>query len=86
MQAIVESIVKKGIMQSNLMERFKKYDENGVGKVPLEVFYVVFMRSGVVLTNKEVELMARQWDVNVVQKGEIEYEKFLKHFFPNTLN
>ena len=63
------------------MEKFKKYDEGRKGKVPLEVFYVIFMRSGVVLTNKEVELLARHWDPGAIQKGEIEYEKFLNYFF-----
>eukprot|EP00826_Nyctotherus_ovalis_P026405 TRINITY_DN2061_c0_g2_i1.p2 TRINITY_DN2061_c0_g2~~TRINITY_DN2061_c0_g2_i1.p2 ORF type:complete len:120 (-),score=21.16 TRINITY_DN2061_c0_g2_i1:68-427(-) len=80
-KTITESIKQKGITQEELLKRFKKYDEGGSGKVPLEVFYVVFMRSGVVLTNKEVELLAKQWDPSVGQKGEIEYDKFLKHFF-----
>lgn len=80
-KTVVESLKSKGIDGPALTSKFKKYDEAGKGKVPLDVFYVVFMRSGVVLTNKEVELLAKQWDPEVVNKNEIDYMGFLQKYF-----
>ncbi len=53
----------------------------GIGVVPLDVFYVIFMRLNFVLTNKEVELMARYWDPEVMTKNEINYRQFLDKLY-----
>eukprot|EP01022_Parablepharisma_sp_SALTPOND_P032879 TRINITY_DN86_c0_g1_i1.p2 TRINITY_DN86_c0_g1~~TRINITY_DN86_c0_g1_i1.p2 ORF type:complete len:667 (-),score=95.16 TRINITY_DN86_c0_g1_i1:5113-7113(-) len=81
MEGVLKSIKGKGITLDELKSKFRKYDTNEKGTVPLDVFYVVFMRLGVVLTNKEVELLAKQWDPEVAQKDEVQYETFLKRFF-----
>eukprot|EP01022_Parablepharisma_sp_SALTPOND_P032963 TRINITY_DN87965_c1_g1_i1.p1 TRINITY_DN87965_c1_g1~~TRINITY_DN87965_c1_g1_i1.p1 ORF type:complete len:901 (+),score=98.93 TRINITY_DN87965_c1_g1_i1:1663-4365(+) len=76
-QKIAESIKKKGLDKEELLKRFEKYDEDHKGKVKLDEFYLVMMRLGIVVSNQEIDALAKMVNPDVERVGEINYTEFI---------
>ena len=77
MQKVAGNIRKRGMSKLELTKRFEKYDEAARGVVTLDAFYLTMMKLDFVVSNQEIDALAKILNPDVERTGEINYMDFV---------
>jgi len=80
-RAILKTLKRKGIAERQLMSMFEKYDSLKKRVVPIDVFYLVFTKLEIVITNVDIEILIKKWNPDALTRGNINYVDFLRKLF-----
>eukprot|EP01022_Parablepharisma_sp_SALTPOND_P032972 TRINITY_DN87978_c0_g1_i1.p1 TRINITY_DN87978_c0_g1~~TRINITY_DN87978_c0_g1_i1.p1 ORF type:complete len:746 (+),score=67.32 TRINITY_DN87978_c0_g1_i1:5676-7913(+) len=80
-RSILGMLKKKGIAERQLLAHFEKYDTMKKRVVPIDVFYIVFTKLDVIITNVDIEVLIKKWNPDALHRGNINYVDFLRRLF-----
>jgi len=76
-QKVIGNIKKKGLVKEDLLKLFEKYDESKKGTIGIDQFYLVIMKMDFVVSNQEIEALAKFINPELEKTGEISYTEFI---------
>ncbi len=77
LQRFAANVRKKGMTKQDLQRRFEGFDKAGKGAVTLDSFYLALMKMDFVVSNQDIEALAKLVSPEAERTNEINYNDFI---------